>query len=146
MNRLTLIFLVTFPLTAILRSLLTQCALGKGPDDFLITRADGAPIKDFRKRWANLFAAAAVNRASVHDLRRTAARDMRRARVPESVIMKIGGWKTRAGFERYNIVNGRDMKEALGARERAHMQPREDEAQQPTPVEAPAAVLRSRPN
>ncbi len=39
-----------------------------------------------------------------HDLRRTAARNYRRLAVGETVIMRIGGWKTRSVFERYNVI------------------------------------------
>jgi hypothetical protein len=61
----------------------------------------------------------------VHDMHRSAARALRRAGVPESVIMKIGGWKTRSMFERYNIRNRRDLQEAVAALERYRVEERE---------------------
>jgi hypothetical protein len=48
-----------------------------------------------------------------HDLRRTGARNLRRAGVAEGVIQKIGGWKTRSVFERYVIVDQRDIADAM---------------------------------
>ena len=67
----------------------------------MFTREDGKPVRDFRGSWAKACDAAKVPGLLFHDLRRTAARNLRRAGVAEGVIMKIGGWKTRSVFERY---------------------------------------------
>lgn len=54
-----------------------------------------------------------------HDRRRTAARNYRRLGVGETVIMRIGGWKTRSVFERCNIVTQADVLDAVTKLENA---------------------------
>lgn len=104
------------------------------------------PIGDFRKTWWNVCALAGLghmvcrrclqpvtgNKCETcktkklryvgllfHDLRRTAARNYRRLGVGETVIMRIGGWKTRSVFERYNIVTQTDVLDAVTKLEKA---------------------------
>ncbi len=69
----------------------------------------------------------------VHDMRRSAARNMRRAGVAESTIMQAGGWKTRVMFERYNITNSRDQREAMDALAQ-YRQQQFDPREWPTPT------------
>jgi integrase len=100
-------------MTKRVHELLMFCTFGKKPEDFVFTRSDGKPVRDFRGTWTLACNAAGVSGLLFHDLRRTAARNLRRAGVAEGVIMKIGGWRTRAVFERYAIVSQSDIVDAI---------------------------------
>lgn len=123
--------------------LLRQAIVGKGAEDFVLTRR-GRPIRDFRQAWRNLCARAGLGsfvcrecglavtakkcecgsrkreyRGLIpHDLRRSAAKAARRAGVPESVIMQMGGWRTSSMFRRYAIVSSADQRAAVEMIER----------------------------
>ena len=48
-----------------------------------------------------------------HDLRHTFNTNMRKAGVAESVIMEITGHSTREMFDRYNTIDGEDLRQAI---------------------------------
>ncbi len=88
----------------------------------------GEPIRDYRAAWqAACESAAVVKHAGgleevvrpqvvgrlVHDLRRTAVRNLERAGVPRSVAMKLTGHKTEAVYRRYAIVAEADLREGV---------------------------------
>lgn len=77
---------------------------------------NGKPVGDFRKVWEKACKAAGVPGRLFHDLRRTAARDFRRAGVSEGEIMRLCGWKTRDMFDRYNIIDAADLDRAVAKR------------------------------
>jgi integrase len=108
----------TVKMTQKVFELLKACCAGKGENDYVFTRENGMPVKDFRGAWESATEAAGVPGLLVHDLRRTGARNLRRAGVDRDTVMKIGGWKTDSVFRRYNIVDERDLEEAAQALDR----------------------------
>jgi integrase len=82
----------------------------------------GKPVSDtgFKVRWQAARDAAGLPGKLFHDLRRTAARNMIRAGVPQAVAMAITGHKTDSMFRRYNVTSGEDVRDAL-RRQRAYL-------------------------
>ena len=77
----------------------------RDPDSPLVFHRDGIPVRRWRTAWRTACQAAGVPTRFLHDCRRTAARNLIRASVPERVAMLLTGHKSRAIFDRYNIIH-----------------------------------------
>ncbi len=105
-------------LTAETKKLLAECMRRKQADDFVLTHEDGSRVSQPRKNWYALCVSSGLGKLDesghysglqMHDLRRSAVRRLVRRGVPQKTCMTITGHKTRSFFDRYNIVNERDL-------------------------------------
>jgi integrase len=99
-------------LTEECRLLVTELRKGKQPEDFLLTRENGEPIRDLRGTWTALTEEAKLPGLLLHDFRRSAVRNMIRRGVPQKTAREISGHKTDSVFNRYNIVSEADLQDA----------------------------------
>lgn len=87
------------------------------PEDGHNERAGGR-IVNFDNRW-RLAREASGLKIRFHDLRRGAIRELRRAGFSEHEIMQWVGLKTRAVFDRYDIIDEKRLQE-MGERQQRH--------------------------
>jgi integrase len=104
---------VPFSLEPELGEIFTRARESRRLNCRFVFRRDGHPLRDFRGSWAAACTKAGLGKILVHDLRRTAVRNLVRAGVPQSVAMEITGHKTGAVFRRYDIVSKDDKDSAM---------------------------------
>jgi integrase len=73
---------------------------------------NGRRIHDLYHAWRKAAESAGRPGLLLHDFRRSTARNLIRAGVPERVAMAVTGHRTRAIFDRYNVVNETDLRNA----------------------------------
>jgi integrase len=92
--------------------LISELVKHKQPEDAVFTWANGKPVTDFRRTWRTLAKAAGMPGLFMHDLRRTAVRNMVRAGISKQVAKRISGHQTDSIFDRYDITDETDLAEA----------------------------------
>ena len=68
---------------------------------------------DLKKMFDRARKKARLEHIRFHDLRRSFVTNARKRGVPESVVMKMSGHKTRSVFERYNVIDEEDLMDAV---------------------------------
>jgi len=108
-----------FPLIPELRAILEgrqaltrRCERGQGRIIAHVFHRYGKPIKSLRRAWTTACKNAGRPGLLLHDLRRSAVRNLERAGISRSVAMKLTGHKTEAVYRRYAIVAEGDLREA----------------------------------
>ncbi len=90
----------------------------KGPGRDLVFTNRGNPIRYLYNAWRAVTTRVGLPGLLLHDCRRTAVRNLVRAGVSDKVARAISGHKTRSVFDRYNIVDERDLRDATAKLER----------------------------
>jgi len=108
-----------FPITPALRAILERrreftrrCERMQGRIIPWVFHRKGEPVKSMKRSWRTACENAGVPGRLMHDLRRTAVRNLERAGVSRSVAMKMTGHKTESVYRRYAIVSEVDLREA----------------------------------
>jgi integrase len=103
-----------FPITAALRDILERREAAKVKECALVFHRDGTPIhrRLFSKQWTEACTTAGVKDRIPHDMRRSAVRQLERARVPRQVAMRLVGYRTESIYRRYAIVSEADVHHA----------------------------------
>jgi len=84
----------------------------RSPDCPFVVSWRGEQMNEVKTAWNKARIRAGVPGLLVHDLRRTAVRNMVRAGIPEKQAMLISGHRTRSIFDRYDITDERDIRAA----------------------------------
>jgi integrase len=111
------------PMYGDLRAWLEAAYKVRDPDCLTIVAYRGTSVSETKTAWTSARKRAGDPDVLIHDLRRTAVRNMVRAGVSEKQAMLISGHKTRSVFDRYDIIDERDTE--LAGQKVAHFETEE---------------------
>ena len=78
----------------------------------VVFHREGQPIRHIRSAWMTACRRAGVEGMLFHDMRRTTVRNLLRAGVSQRTAMEVTGHKTASVFQRYDIVDEEDIRDA----------------------------------
>jgi integrase len=103
----------TLVLVGDLKDIIVRRLAKRLPDCPFVFHRAGKPIKSFAKAFKSACKKIGVQDVIPHDMRRSGVRNLRRAGNDEHDCMEISGHKTRAVFDRYDIIDEDDQRKAL---------------------------------
>lgn len=106
------------PLYGELRGWLEMAFSQRSLDCHFLISYQGHSVSEVKTAWQSARQKANLPQVLIHDLRRTAVRNMIRAGISEKIAMLISGHKTRSMFDRYHIIDERDIVQAAYKLER----------------------------
>jgi integrase len=89
-----------------------QCSKSAYPECDWVIHCKGEKVNSIEGAWKATCEKAGLTGRHFHDFRRCAVRNFVRAGISEHTAMKISGHKTRSIFDRYDIVDEQDLREA----------------------------------
>ena len=107
------------PLTARLKAALVSLPRRLGCE-YVFPAENGRPWRNLDRIFLRAIESAHLEGLWFHDLRRSFITNARKKGVPESVVMRLSGHRTREVFDRYNIVSEDDLWKAVDVIQRNH--------------------------
>lgn len=103
------------PLVGEIAAVIARAAGYRTPVTRFLFHRNGSPLLNnwCQVHWKRAASKVGLSHIVIHDLRRSFVRNMRLAGMPETTIMRFTGHRTRAIFDRYNIVTIDEQKAAL---------------------------------
>lgn len=103
----------TLVLVGDLKDIIERRLAKRLPDCPFVFHRNGKPVKSFRRAYKSACEKAGLTGSVPHDMRRSGIRNLRRAGNDEHDCMEISGHKTRAVFDRYDIIDEEDKRRSL---------------------------------
>ena len=99
------------------QALKTFQEMSRTPAGLVFVRANGEPIKDFRRAWLNALKAAGLGKHLFHGNRRSQAVNLMTAGVDEQTAMEITGHKDSQTFRGYRVLVEEAKRAAIAKRD-----------------------------